>query len=377
MSDEQDENPKKDKESDFDRDLKKSPLSPVNEDLWKFLTDLFEGEGDFPERIEARVVKGRNKDQYGKQIKQYIFKSGSTKPSPERLVMMCNEVIHRARIETDMVQKEMVFIVGAMHHGRSDDYFEQMSLTVKPRKNYRRGENGEHDGEDDEEVPFAQRYNLAMLGHHNQLFSLLGGMVEGLLDRSDRQASYAYAQLEKAQAKNIELLEMNMRLAMAEDERADKREARKMWRDNIGKGLDMAWSVVPPMLSSFKGPNASANWQPGTASIEAMTVGEFFKKQDEGGKLTVEQFEVIFGKLPALEGGALTTEQGLLLARVASKELNPDNLDALLSGGPLEILQAQVMKILQSGIPIEFLAPLKMLLDVRMARRQQQQPKGE
>lgn len=377
MSD--DEKPLKDKteESDFDKDLKKGPVSPVNEDLFNFLDNLFTGEGEFPERIELRTVTGRNKDQYGQQLWQKIFKSGSSKPSRERVVMFTNEIIHRARMRTDATKKECVYVIGAMHHARHDDFYEVHMLTVKPRKNWVNGENGEGaEGGDDEDMPFSTRYNMQMLGHHNQWSSMVMGFMEGLVDRSDRQAAFAFSQLERLQARNIELLEVNMRLVQADDERHERMEKSKMWRENISKGLDMAWGILPPMLSSFKGNNAG--WNAGMETSESYTLREFFKDKTDGGKLTKGEFEKIFGKLSedgqqVLEAGVLSIPQGKLLAGIASKETSPDRLDDLLPNGPLEITKEQVMSIAESGIPIEVLAPLKMLLDVRMAKRAEQQ----
>jgi len=79
----------------FEKDNKHSPLSPVNEDLFNFLDALFTGEGEFPERIEVRTVKGRHKDQYGLQLKQFVYKQATVKPNREVLVNMTNDIVHR------------------------------------------------------------------------------------------------------------------------------------------------------------------------------------------------------------------------------------------------------------------------------------------
>lgn len=366
-------------EPDFERETKKGPISPVNEDLFLFLDGLFSGEGEFPEKIEVRTVKGRNKDQYGVQVKQYIYKNtNAPKPSREKIVMMTNEIVHRCKIHTDVAQRESNFIVGAMHHARSDDFYEIMELTLMPSKKWRRGERGDLDPEEPED--FANHYNKAFLGHITQMFGLFGAAFEGLVDRSDRQAAAASADAEKMRGRYIEMLEMNLRLMQASDDRQERIERSKMWRENVGKGLDLAWGLLPPMLSSFKGNGSQNGWQQGMTTAESYTLEQFFKLPDSGGKLTVEQFELIFGKMEngvLVAPGALTLDQTQLLGRVAAKEICPDKLDDLLPGGPLEIKQEQIMKILQGGIPLEALLPLKTLLDVRMAKQQEKNQKGE
>lgn len=378
-------NGKTEKESDFEKDLKKGPLQPGDEDLFNFLDSLFNGEGEFPERIEVRLVKGRNKDQYGQMIKQYPYKSTSAKPSRERVVMMCNEIIHRIRVQTDVLQKETTFAIGAIHHARSDDYYEVALRTAKPRKTWKNGDGAQaidgNSSDDDEDMPFSTRYNLAHLTHQERLFGLIGGMVEGLIDRSDRQAAAAQADAEQMRARYIELLETNLKLVQAKEER-DERVARSaMWRENVGKGLDMAWKLLPPMVGSLTGKNGHANWTPGTVTTDSYTLAEFFKTKDAGGKLTQGEFNIIFGELEdgkQISSGILSIQQGQLLGLVASTEANPEQLDMLLPGGPLEITGEQVQQILQSGIPIDALAPIKILLDVRVSKREaKQQKQGE
>ncbi len=387
MSDEFDDGPQdpkdKTKESDFDRDLKKGPLSPVNEDLFNFLDSLFDGEGEFPEKIEVRTVKGRNKDQYGLQIWQKIYKSGSVKPSRERLVMLSNEIVKRIRIQTDTIQRESTFLIGAMHNGRSDDYYEIMTLSAKPSKKWAKSGEGNGDLDSDEDEPFPQKYNLAMLGHHTQLFGLVGGMIEGLIDRSDRQAAAAMNDAEKMRARYIEMMEMNMKLLQAKDERDEKMAEAKMWREQKQKGLELAWQNIPPMLASLKGPNANAGWTPGTETNEAITLRESLKTQEEGGKISQAQFEIICGKLDdngmLVTRGVLTPEQVQLLVRVANKEANPDALDELLPGGALAVTPEQGQMLMQSGA-LEALMPLKLLLEQQMAKRaarQSNNPQGE
>lgn len=377
MSDELDENRprEKTKESDFEKNLKQGPVSPVNEDVYGFLVNLYADEGDYPERIEVRTIKGRNKDQYGIQIKQYLSRSTSTKPTNERLVMMANEIVHRCKIHTDTAQKPMTFMIGAMHHARSDDFYEIMTLDVRPSKKWKNGESGA-EGED-EDGEFSGRYNIAMLGHFTQFFGLIGGMMEGLIDRSDRQAQASANDAERVRARYIELLEANLKLVQADDERTERRERSQMWRKNIDKGLDMAWNLLPPMVGALTNKNGSnAGWVPGTKSSESYTLSQFFKRSDEGGKLQPHEFEIIFGKIE--EGkpfvpGVLSPQQGEILGNVAQELISPDQLDLLLPGGVLEITQEQIMTILQAGVSMEVLAPLKLLFDVRLAKKQQAQ----
>ena len=375
----------KTKESDFDRDQKKAPLLPTNEDLFNFLDALFTGEGEFPERIDVRTVKGRNKDQYGVQIKQFPYKSGSTKPNRERLVMMSNEIINRIRIHTDTLQRDTTYMIGAYNSGRSDDFYEIMTISARPSKKWRNsGEGHGEPGDDDEEESLATKQLAMQLDNNKEMFRLVGGMIEGLIDRSDRQAQSAFIQLEKAQLRNIELLEVNMKLVQADDERQERREKSKMWRENISKGIELAWQNLPPMLASMKGPNANANWTPGTESPEANTLRDtLFKVKEEGGKISQADFETICGKLDdngmLTVAGILTPEQVQLLMRVATKEANPDALDELLPGGSLAVTSEQGNRLIQTGA-LEALMPLKLLLEQQMAKRaarQAQQPTGE
>lgn len=380
---------KKDKESDFDRDERKGPVAPVHEDLFNFLSSLFTGEGEFPERVDCRTVKGRNRDQYGMLLTQYVAKSNTEKPSRERIVKLCNNFIHRMKLQTDVAQRETHFIIGAMHHSRSDDYYDIMPFTVMPSKKWRNAVGGTATGiqgnesGDEEDESFAGKYNLAMLGHHTNLFGLVGGMIEGLIDRSDRQAAAAMNDAEKMRARYIELLEANLKIMQAKDERDEKLAEAKMWREQKQKGMELAWQTIPPLLTSFKPPNANVSWTPGTESNEAITIREALKSQGEGGKCSQADFEIICGKLD--ENGMLTTrgiltpEQVQLLVMVANKEANPDALDELLDGGSLAITPEQAALLVQSGA-VAVLMPLKILMEQQLAKRaarQANKPNGE
>lgn len=375
-----DDDKDKKKESDFDRELKKGPLSPSNEELFNFLDNLFTGEGEFPERIDVRIVKGRNRDQYGRQVKQFIFKSGSVKPSRERVVMMTNDIVLRIRQETDVMRRETDFMIGAMHSARSDDFYEIMTLTVKPTKKWSKsgaelGIIGD-DNNDDDSVPFSLSYEKAFLSHSNTQSSLMWSMIEGLVDRMERHNSLIFNQLEKVQIQNFGLIESHLHLLQAADDREEKRERSKMWRENISKAVDHAWKLVPPVMASLKGNTDS--WSEGTESPESMTLSEFFREKSSGGRLTEQEFEKIFGTTDKLSkmivtAGILSEEQGYLLMGVAQKKVNPNALDALLPGGQCEITPVQSQDIIAAGIPVDVLMPLKLLLDVRVAKKQRKE----
>ena len=383
MSDDttEDHKPDKDKRSDYDRANAKGDVSPDNERIFEFLDSLFIDDKNFPESIDVRQVAGTDYHKYGDPVKKIPF-SSSTKPGKERLVSLTNDILLRMRQDCDVRQKETVYHIAARNPALGEDFYDRILFRCKPSKRWaKRGEElgigGGVEGDDDE-MSFASRYNMKMLEHHEKWIGLVGGMLEGLIDRGDRQATTAFSQLERAQAKNLELLEVNIRMAQADDERQERREKAKMWRENINKGLDMAWKVLPPMLTAFTGNKngGPSGWVPNTESIEASTLRSFFETKDSGGFLTAEQFEVVCGT-PNKEGvivrpGILTPEQVNLLVQVANLKENPESLDFLTSGGKYEISQAQAMAILQAGIPMEALAPIKMLLDVRMAKRQQQ-----
>lgn len=363
---------KKLKESDFEKETKKGPVSPVNEDLYEFLSALFGGEGEFPEKLECRTLVGRNKATYGDVIWQKIFK-GVSKPNEQQVVNLANQALHRMRVHTDMRQRECYFLIGAIHHDRSDDYYEVMHFTVKPGKKWKNGERGdaERDDEDDEFSP--GQYNRHFLDHIRDREGTILGMVEGLIDRSDRQAQTAQNNFERIMSKYIELLEINLKLVQAGDERQERIEKAKMWRENINKGLDMAWSMVPPLLAGFK--KGDGGWQQGMDSPEAKTLRDFFREKKEGGPFSREQFEVIMGRQDEegnlIPSGVLSEDQVLLLVGLAKCEINPSQVDLLLPGAKLAITQDQIMKIMASGIPQEAFAPIYALIQVRMAKREE------
>lgn len=392
MSDEEDK-AKKNGDSDFDKESRKAPLNPVNEDLFNFLDGLFSGEGDFPESIQIITAKGRNKDQHGSTIKQYLFKSGSAKPSRERVVMMCNEIIHRAQVETDTLKRETVFKIGAMHHGRSDDFYETMRLPMKPKKVWQRDENGSDSrfgGEDDDEdeMPPHVRYHTKFLEHIVQVNEQNRAFVEGYIDRTDRLVQFLTMDNDRLRMRNIEMFDVTERALSAEMERKQK----VQWLETRNKASDMALGTVgqllPHMVASFMpNRNGSANgqapapteWQPGQDSPDATTLSEFFKikGEEEGGKLTRQEFAFMIGTIENNQlqrNGVLTLEQAQTLLAVAAKKLTPDALDELLPGGQYEIKQEQVLKIIQGGIPPLLLTPINMLFELRKERKKHQAP---
>lgn len=366
--------------TEYDKSNARGDVSPADEKVFEFLDSLFVDDKNFPESIEVRHVKGRNSDRMGDRLKKYTF---STKPTKERLVAITNEMVSRMKVYADILGRPTVFHIAASNPQIADGFYDRVLYKTKPTGNWKgRGDEfgmtpPEEEGEDD--VPFSLSYQKAFLGHSNALFGLMGGMIEGLLDRSDRQAQFMAQQLERTQAKNIELLEVNLKLVQADDDRKARMRRAEMWDKNIDRGLNMAWDLIPPMLTAGK--KDHAGWQPGTDSSEAFTLRQFFEIKDgddTSGKLTLEQLRIIFGDVDEANGtitkaGILSAEQGMLLAGVAKKEVNPDQLDALIEGGPLEITNEQVMKIFAAGVPPMVLAPLKMLFDVRKAKRREKQ----
>jgi len=367
------------KESDFEREQKRGPVQPDNEELFKFLDELFADEGEFPQRIDVFLAKGRNKDQVGAMIKQFPFKAGATKPGRERIVSICNEIVRRIKIYTDALKREATYMVGAVDLQRSSDHYDLLPIDAKPSGKYKRGENGEY-GDSDDDLPFHDRYNLAQLENHRQMSGLTFGMIEGLLDRSDRQAQAAMRDADSMRVRYIELLESFITIRRTDRELEAKLKKDEMWREYAGRGMDMVMKVLPPMLTAFKGGNTASSWAPGMDTEEARTLRNYFMSSDEGGPLTAEQFQVLFGRLEngrVVTPGILSIEQGRLLADIASAEVSPDALDLFLEGGALAFRPDQFQALVASGISIEILMPLKILFDVRMSRRQKMQQQAQ
>ncbi len=338
-------------------------------DLFEFLEGLFDGASEFPEKVEVRVVRGKDFATMGPSVKQYPYPAGSTKPTREKLVGMSNEILNGCQRMTDVHRKRTVFHVAAIHFSRDPAPYTRFLLDCMPGATYKNGENGEIESDDDGEATPQNQMLAQVLLHGREMFSMFGGAFEGLLDRMDRMQERVMKQNDSLDARNQNLANM---LENALDRR-EEREERKMWlgvKTRLAeKGADLAIAMAPAMLNQFVGGGKQVV---PAETPEALVLKEFFKTTDEGGKLTKEQADAAFGIWDSGRqntAGVLKEEQVAILYGVAHGQKPVVELDMLMPGGSCAITVEQVMS-LNSIFSMEQIAPIMMTFQARSNKRQ-------
>lgn len=346
----------------------KSQVEPIpkNQEFFEWLERLFDGPSQFPEKIETRVVAGKEFERLGAMIKQIVFPPKAPKPTKEQLVALSNELIFRMQQDCDIQRKSVVYGIHVAHLSRDPDFYERWLHRCYPSPLR------SHDGMPrPEEEPDARsmaeaQFPTQVLSHGERMFQLYGGGFEGLMDRFDRVLERQEISIEKKDARIEKLSEMLERALSLEDERREKREWNQLKMQSIQKAIDLGLGLAPPLLGQLMGgKGGGGNGVKDTA--ETVTLRNFFKKESEGGLLTEEQAVFAFGTDDG-KPGVLSFDQAKLLWGVAHCQIPLDDLDKLLPGGPLEVTMDQIIA-LQSKFRQEQIAPLIVIFEARMRRK--------
>lgn len=364
---------------------------PVVKDasLHEWLVKVFWEDEQYPERLDIRPVSGRFLEKLAPMLKQVVYASpaagdtarksgaGRKKPSKEEIVHFSNEIVGMCQRHCDMTRRQTTYGVHAAHYSRETDYYERWVGTFTPQGIYsKKGEGVGGDEDDEEEGGSTQkRYATQALAHDERMFDLLARTIEAVVDRQDRIIERQEGALENLRARYEKQQEITEKALSFEADREAAREWRRLGIAATGKTIDLGLQLAPPILNRVFGESTV----PTTETAETITLKNFFKTAEEGGLLTDAQAAAAFGVYgPApdhkfVKAGVLSLEQSQLLYGVAHGKVPPDALDELLPGGRLAVSMEQFMRLqAECGFSMAQLAPLRLLFEGRMTRKQKQ-----
>jgi hypothetical protein len=180
---------------------------PKRQDFFEWLESLFDGSTQHPEKIELRIVSGKNLERLGPMNKQMVYGpadylpdpktskkasaagedagGGSRKPSREKLVALSNELLFRAQKDCDESRKPHTYAVLVSHFARETEYYERWVLRLTPSGVYGREHERDPGDEESESSPnnqivMQQAWLTQKMGHDEKMFGFYGGALEGL-----------------------------------------------------------------------------------------------------------------------------------------------------------------------------------------------------
>lgn len=354
----------------------------VDEAFFMWLDRLFNeppAEGQFPERLEVRIVIGKQR-KYGPLLENIPFApvnasaeaikkgAGTGKPDKEKLVELSNRILHSIQRDCDETRKPTVYGIFAWHFRRGDEPYSQFLRRCEPKGRYSKN-NGAED-EDDEDKSLERRFSTQILRHQETMFGLAGAAMEGMYDRQDRTIARLLDRNERLEGRVEKLVDMLERALNMEAERHERLEWAKVKVEGVRKGLDFAIQMAPPLLNQLAGKQIV----PTSDTHETITLRNFFRTVEEGGAMTKEQAYAAFGEYDEtpdrnlIKPGVLTPVQGEILVRVALGQMAPDELDKLMPDGPHQVTGEQAVR-LQQIFSLEQIAPLMLIFESRRNKK--------
>jgi hypothetical protein len=268
--------------------------------------------------------------------------------------------------------------VHLIHFMRSDEPYERWQLKKTPAVAKSRGEI-ELDGLEDEEGGGTQmRVETQRLGHHERMFSMMGGMLESIIDRQDRiieRQEQAIAQRDHRYESMMEVVE---RARSLEHERNKDRQNHDLRMRAVEKGMNLLEGLAPNFLAMLSGNKSTANGSI-IETPQSMTLKLFFKHQKDGGQMTDKQLDDAFGmyddssEMKLIRPGVLSLEQGKILHDVASLRVPANDLEKLLPGERMGLTQEQLVQ-LQQIFGDQLIPVMAMVGTVMQQRDAKQQP---
>jgi hypothetical protein len=335
---------------------------PKSIEFFDWLEALFDGMNQFPEKLAWMVVEGKKLDRPGPQIDSVIYRPKSPKPSREEMVKLCNKIIADCQYDCDVQRRPVTYQVQALHFAKDSDYYARKLIGCAPRP-LGSGHPAARENEEDE-ISAEKQLSAQIMKHQEAMVPLLGQGFEGIIDRMDRIIARQQTRITELELRCNQQADMIERLQSLKEER----DRRGKWDDlklkSTEQGLGMLMSIAPPMLNQIMGKPVV----PTNQSLEAITLRNFVNS------LKQEQAEALLGKWDngkLLEPGLLTEDQASIFIYVSLCQMDVDRLDELLPGGPHEITNEQMMGVLERGIAMEQLMPLRILFEGRMKKRMQ------
>ncbi len=367
----------KKKEPPTDRDRTTIEPVPANEELYRWLSGLFFGSDQFPERIEVRVVRGRDFATMGPKVHEVQCGKWKNKPTEPELVRMSNEFVHRMQRDCDISRKSVVYHVAAMHFERGSEPYDRWLYRCNPGATFRNGENGEN--EEDEDASMEKRFSVQTLKHLESMSEIQRSALEGMFEQLGRQLERLGRENDNLRARNEKLHDMLERSQSLEAERKERAEWMRLRREGVEKVFEVVGNVGLPMLQSAFAKKTPAQpaippsgTGPRTLPPEVTALQGLLRLKSEGGSAVEAEIDAAFGSYTpdgAYTPGVLSLPQAQIIWQVALEQLAVECIDPLLPGGPLEITQEQFMGLVKV-FGMERLLALKVVIDNRMQARQ-------
>ena len=364
-----------------DRDKAQVDVLVSDQEFFEWLEQLFYAEPEvahFPEKIEILVMQGTAKRTFGECLKIIPFAPkkaisrkaaeevgvqymGDGKPSREKLVHLVNQLVHHMRRDCDASGKPQTYSICAWHGAMSEEPYDRLPRTYKPRGQYPKAGDGLSD---DEDMPMEKRFGIQVLDHQKQMVGLLGAGYEGMMDRYDRSHERDAAEIERLRNENQNLREQLNRALSLQIEQDERRQWLALRNKATDKALNLVESFGTPLVGKLIGKSEVA---------EVITLKNFLRSTEEGGQLTAQQAVATFGDWDnetntLRSAGILTRPQGEIIFRVAFSQIHIDELDKLLPGGELEVTTDQFTQ-LQQIFSMEQIGAVGMLFKDRMQKK--------
>lgn len=340
--------------------------TPKNQEFFSWLESLFYGVDQFPEKLEVRVVRGRDFATMGPRLREISYGPADSKPKKEDLVKLSNEILFRCQQDCDVQRKTVVYHVAAIHFSRGDAPYERFLLRFTPGPTYKHGIDGDREEEEDDSME--KRFSGQIMRHQEKMVELLGATFEGLIDRQDRMAERLANRNEQLEARLEKMFDHVERALSLESERKSKEKWDDLKIEGAKKSMEVLGTLAPPLIGQLLGGKTVGIAE----NSESKTLKTFVET------LSPEQLDKVFGRYDEsgntlLKPGILAREQAQLFADIAMCRASTDRLDELLPDGPLAISLEQVQRLIsEAGIEMLQIAPLKIIFDARQAKKKPQ-----
>lgn len=376
MSDDTPEDPKKNGKKKADEQVHPDALVepvPKRKDFFDWIEETFND--GMPEKMDLRIVFGKNLATMGPILEQWNFAPNAPKPSKEKIVALSNKALYLAQRDCDQHRKPVAYQFGATHLNRGDEpYYKRWIIRCQPSATFANGADGESKDEDSEEDGMEKRFSTQVLRHQENMIGLLGAGFEGQLDRQDRLVERLLARIAKLEEDNDRLKDMLERALSNQAERQERLEMTRLKTKATEQLLEWGLQVAPPLVNQLVGKPLLPSTAP---DLEILTLKKFFDS------LTKEETNAIFGVWTddqppvCVTKGILNEQQTAILTHVTMGQMPSENLNHLLPGGDHTVTMEQAAQ-LQTVVPMQKLAPVMMLLQARLqnaqkARQQSQQ----
>lgn len=339
---------------------------PTNLAFFEWLDALFDGQNQFPEKIVWQVVEGKKRDRLGPVVDQIVYRPKSQKPTREELVKLSNKIIADCQYDCSIQRRPVMYQISALHYAKDSNYYARRLLEFEPQRLGSGHPDPRENDDDDEQTSIEKSIPNQIMRHQESMVPIVIDGYQGVMATMERLVARQASRITELEERCNKQADMIERLQSLKEER----DRRAKWDDlklkSVEKGVGFLMEVAPPMLNQIMGKSVV----PTSQSLEAITLRNFING------LALEQAEALLGKWD--EGkctarGILSEDQASIFINVSLCQMPVERLDDLLPGGQFEVTNEQMMTVLQQGIQMEQLMPLRLLFEGRLKRRQSPQ----